>query len=85
MTSLARALHYGAKGDIESDAVRSVAKQYLPSVCTITKFGEDMTRGDDLCCRCVPTGAGKPFMRNILNRDAFGNRIVNEYAYRADG
>lgn len=84
VTSLARALHYGAQGDIEmSDAVRSVANNIF-QVFVPLQFGEDMTRGDDLVVGAFPTVL-QPFMQNILNRDSFGNRIVNEYAYRADG
>lgn len=84
ITSLARAMHYGARGDIEmSDAVRSVANNIF-QVFVPLQFGEDMTRGDDLVVGAFPTVL-QPFMQNILNRDAFGNRIVSEYAYRADG
>nr|DAR25221.1 MAG TPA: Large polyvalent protein associated domain 38 [Caudoviricetes sp.] len=84
ITSTARALHYGAKGDIDmADAVRSMANNVF-QVFVPLQFGEDMTRGDDLAMGVLPTIL-QPLAQNLLNRDSFGNPIVNQYAYRADG
>ena len=84
ITSSARAIHYGLRDDITiADGVRSMANSVF-QVFVPLQFGDDMTRGDDLAVGIIPTIL-QPVAQNILNRDSFGNPIVNQYAYRADG
>lgn len=82
--AMAKATYHSTKGDIDmADGVGMVAKKLFQTFVPLS-FGPDMTTGSDIAMGLLPTVL-QPFAQNILNRDAFGNPIVSEFAYNADG